>query len=46
MKYGDEIAGHFVQGHVDTTIKVLNINSDNPKSWNIFLIFQRNLKNF
>ena len=28
MKYGDEFAGHFVQGHVDTTIKVLNINTD------------------
>ncbi|MEI8065293.1 MAG: riboflavin synthase [Proteobacteria bacterium] len=36
MKYGDEFAGHFVQGHVDTTIKVLNINSNNIKSWTIF----------
>ena len=36
MKYGDEFAGHFVQGHVDTTIKVLNINTDNSKSWTIF----------
>ena len=25
LKYGDEIAGHFVQGHVDTTIKLINI---------------------
>jgi riboflavin synthase len=36
MKYGDEFAGHFVQGHVDTTIKVLNINANNSKSWTIF----------
>ncbi len=36
MKYGDEFAGHFVQGHVDTTIKVLSINTDNSKSWTIF----------
>ena len=36
MKYGDEFAGHFVQGHVDTTIKVLNINTNNSKSWTIF----------
>jgi riboflavin synthase len=36
MKYGDEFAGHFVQGHVDTTIKVLNINTNNSKSWSIF----------
>ena len=35
MKYGDEFAGHFVQGHVDTTIKVLNINTNNSKSWTI-----------
>jgi riboflavin synthase len=36
MKYGDEFAGHFVQGHIDTTIKVLNINTNNSKSWTIF----------
>jgi riboflavin synthase len=36
MKYGDEFAGHFVQGHVDATIKVLNINTNNSKSWTIF----------
>ena len=46
MKYGDEIAGHFVQGHVDTTIKVLNINSDNPKSWNIFFNIPKKFKKF
>jgi riboflavin synthase len=39
MKYGDELAGHFVQGHVDTTIKVLSVDSINiPKKIKKFLI--------
>jgi riboflavin synthase len=46
MKYGDEFAGHFVQGHVDTTIKVLNINSNNSKSWTIFFNMPKKFKKF
>ena len=46
MKYGDEFAGHFVQGHVDTTIKVLNINTDNSKSWTIFFNIPKKFKKF
>jgi riboflavin synthase len=46
MKYGDEFAGHFVQGHVDTTIKVLNINADNSKSWTIFFNIPQKFRKF
>lgn len=34
LRYGDRISGHYVQGHVDTTSKVLNINFVG-KSWYI-----------
>ena len=46
MKYGDEFAGHFVQGHVDTTIKVLNINTYNSKSWTIFFNIPQKFRKF
>ncbi len=46
MKYGDEIAGHFVQGHVDTTIKVLSINTDNSKTWTIFFNIPQKFRKF
>jgi riboflavin synthase len=46
MKYGDEFAGHFVQGHVDTTIKVLSVNSSNKKSWIIFFNIPKKFKKF
>jgi riboflavin synthase len=46
MKYGDEFAGHFVQGHVDTTIKILSIDSSNKKSWIIFFNIPKKLKKF
>lgn len=46
MKYGDEFAGHFVQGHVDTAIKVLNINTNNSKSWTIFFNIPKKFKKF
>ena len=32
LKYGDEIAGHFVQGHVDDVGKVISITK-NKNSW-------------
>ena len=34
LKFGDEIAGHFVQGHVDTTGKVISIKKLS-KTWSI-----------
>jgi riboflavin synthase len=46
MKYGDEFAGHFVQGHVDTTIKVLSINTDNSKTWTIFFNIPQKFRKF
>ncbi len=46
LKYRDEFAGHFVQGHVDTTIKVLNINTDNSKSWTIFFNIPQKFRKF
>ena len=46
MKYGDEFAGHFVQGHVDTTIKVLSVDSSNKKSWIIFFNIPKKFKKF
>lgn len=36
LKFGDEIAGHFVQGHVDTTGKVKLIKKK-LKTWTAFL---------
>ena len=29
LKVGDEIGGHFVSGHVDDTLKVVNVKDDN-----------------
>ena len=34
LKFGDEIAGHFVQGHIDTTGKVISIKKLS-KTWSI-----------
>jgi riboflavin synthase len=34
LKFGDEIAGHFVQGHVDTTGKLLSLEKLS-KTWTI-----------
>ena len=36
LKFGDEIAGHFVQGHVDTTARVKLIQKK-LKTWTILL---------
>ena len=32
LSYGDKISGHYVQGHADTTGRVVNINIQN-KTW-------------
>ena len=46
LKYGDEFAGHFVQGHVDTVTKVLSVNTNNSKSWTIFFNIPKKFKKF
>ena len=44
--YGQKISGHFIQGHVDTTAKVLSINIID-KSWSLKLkILNKNLSKF
>ena len=44
--YGNKISGHYVQGHIDTTGRVMNINILN-KTWIVTFkvkkFFQRNL---
>mgnify|MGYP001333443774 FL=1 len=45
LRYGDRISGHFVQGHVDTTSKILNINFVG-KSWYIDLSLSKKYKKF
>ena len=41
LKYGDEISGHYVQGHVDCTSKVKNIFIKN-KTWFVDLLINKN----
>ena len=43
LKYGDRISGHFVQGHVDTTCQVKNIDLVG-KSWLINFKLSRKYK--
>jgi riboflavin synthase len=46
LKIGDEISGHFVYGHVDTTTKIININKL-KNSWEFhFENFQNKDKKF
>ena len=45
LRYGDRISGHFVQGHIDTTSKILSINSVG-KSWYIDLSLSKKYKKF
>ena len=39
LTYGQRISGHFTQGHVDTTAKILNINIIG-KAWEIKLVLK------
>ena len=41
LKYGDEISGHYVRGHVDCTSKVKNIFIKN-KTWFVDLLINKN----
>lgn len=45
MKYGDDISGHFVQGHVDTTTTIKNIISVG-RAWKIYFNLNSKYKKF
>jgi riboflavin synthase len=45
LKFGDEIAGHFVQGHVDTTGKVISVKKL-IKTWTIVISLPENFNSF
>ncbi len=45
LRYGDRISGHFVQGHVDTTSKILKI-SVVGKSWFVSFKIEKSLKKY
>ncbi|HJO77303.1 MAG TPA: riboflavin synthase [Pelagibacteraceae bacterium] len=45
LKFGDEISGHFVQGHVDTISKLKKIYV-RGKSWYLYFSINKSLKKF
>lgn len=45
LKYGDEIAGHFVQGHVDDVGKVISITK-NKNSWCFWFKIKKKFNKF
>jgi len=45
LKYGDEIAGHFVQGHVDDTGKIYSI-SKIRNSWKFWIIINNKFRKY
>ena len=45
LKFGDEIAGHFLQGHVDDTGKILSVNK-NKNSWIFWIKFKSKFKKY
>jgi len=45
LKFGDEIAGHFLQGHVDDTGKILSVNK-NKNSWIFWIKFKSKYKKY
>ncbi len=45
LKYGDEIAGHFVQGHIDDVGKVLSLSKD-KNSWICWITFSKKYKKY
>ena len=46
LKVGDEIGGHFVYGHVDTTAKVMEIKKINGSFKVVFLVNKKFMKYF
>ena len=45
LKFGDEIAGHFLQGHVDDIGKVLSVKN-NKNSWTFWITIRSKFKDF
>ena len=45
LKFGDEIAGHFLQGHVDDTGKVLSVKK-NYNSWIFWIAIRPKFKKY
>ncbi len=45
LKFGDEIAGHFVQGHIDTIGKIKSIKKQ-LKTWTIAVSISPNYSNY
>ena len=45
LKYGDEIAGHFVQGHIDDVGQVLSL-SKVKNSWIFWITFSKKYKKY
>ena len=45
LKFGDEVSGHFVQGHVDTISKLKRKNLYG-KSWYLYFSINKRLKKF
>ena len=45
LKFGDEIAGHFVQGHIDTIGKIKSIKKQ-LKTWTIAVSISANYSNY
>jgi len=45
LKYGDRISGHYVQGHVDTTLEIYKIKKIG-KSWVIAINFPKKYKRY
>lgn len=45
LKFGDEIAGHFVQGHIDTIGKIKSIKKQ-LKTWTIAVYISPNYSNY
>lgn len=45
LKYGDEIAGHFVQGHVDDTGKIYSI-SKIRNSWKFWIMINNKFRKY
>ena len=45
LKYGDEVSGHYVQGHVDTTGKIVGIKINN-KTWILKISINKKFNKF
>ncbi|MFM8244495.1 MAG: riboflavin synthase [Candidatus Fonsibacter sp.] len=46
LKYGSRFDGHFVQGHIDKTLKIKKIEIKSKKYWFIYIGFNKNDKKY